>query len=203
MSTFIEVQNRINQDFLNRNFGDETKRAIKAAIRHYERQRMYFNETATALAASAGDMFVLLPSNFLVIDDLRITINSEDLKLRPQEPGYIRQMNLTGVQGQPTDYAFSQNKIMLAIVPDQSYSLPFYYIKNLPELVADSDENYWLQGSLQDVIAYNAAKLMWATVLRNDKEALKFKMLEDDAWQTTMGLVEQRRVPGRLKATQF
>lgn len=203
MSTFIEVVNRINDDFLNRPFGAETRRAIKAAIRHYEYRRWEFNETSTALTTSAGQSYLSLPSNFLVLDDLRITINSEDLALNPADAQYIRDMNVTGVTSQPTDYTIYQNRIELALIPDSAYSCPVYYLHSLPALSADTDTNAWITGAMEDVIAYHAAKLMWATVIRNDKEALKFAGLEAGAVKNVTSANEQRRVPGRLKATRF
>lgn len=203
MSTFAEVQNRINGDFLNRNFGAETQRAIQAAIRHYERRRWPFNETSVALTTSAGQAFVSFPSNFLLLDDLRITINSEDFSLHPQDAQYIRNWNATNTTGQPTDYAIYQNRVELAITPDSAYSLPVYYIKSLPTLSANSDTNAWIQGGMEDVIAYHAAKLMWATVLRNEKETAKYVGLEQLALSNMTSFNEQRIVPGRLKPTSF
>lgn len=203
MSTYIEVQNRINGDFMNRQLGAETRRAIQAAIRFYERRRWSFNQTATSIATSAGQTFVSLPSNFLILDDLRITLNGQAIPMHERDPQYIRDMNMTGVTGQPTDYAFTRNRLELAITPDAIYSLPLYYVKTLPELSADSDENYWTLGLTQDVIAYHAAKLLWATLLRNDREAAKYAALERDALMQVTSLVEQRVSPGSLKATTF
>ncbi len=203
MSTFIEVQNRINGDFLNRNFGAETQRAIKAAIRHHERKRWNFNETATTLTTSSSVGFVTLPSNFLILDDLQITVSGEDLPLYSQNPQTIRDMNVSRALAEPTHYAIYQNRIELALIPDSAYSLPVYYIKSLTALSADSDTNAWLEGVMEDVIAYHAAKLMWATVLRNDKEAMKFAALEATALSNMASFNEQRRTPGRLKPTSF
>lgn len=203
MSTFNEVQNRINGDFLNRNFGAETQRAIQAAVRHYERRRWNFNETATALTTSAGQTFVAFPSNFLVLDDLRITINSEDLPLIERDPDYIRDMNIARTRSQPTDYAIYQNRIELAVIPDAIYSLPIKYIKSLPVLSAGTDTNAWITGGMEDVIAYHAAKLMWSTVLRNEKETAKYAGLEAMAISNMTSYNEQHHTPGKLKATRF
>lgn len=203
MSTFNEVQTRINADYLNRAFGAETQRAIRAAIRHYERRRWSFNETATALTTSAGQAFVALPANFLLLDDLRITISNEALPLSKREPQQIRDMNISNQRSEPTDYALYQNRIELAMTPDSAYSLPVYYIKSLPTLSADSDTNAWITGGMEDVVAYHAAKLMWATVLRNDKEAAKFAVLEQTALSNMTSYHEQLRTPGKIKHTNF
>lgn len=203
MSTLLEVRNRINNDFLNRQFGDETLNAIKAAVRHYERKRWTFNETSTALTTSAGQAFVSFPDNLLILDDIRITINGESQPLLPRDPQFIRDSNMSNVQGQPVFYALYQDRVELSLIPNSAYAVPIYYIKQLPELSADNDTNAWLQGGMQDVIAYHAAKLIWGTVIRNDGEAAKFQKLENDAVDNMEGFHEQRRTPNRLKPTSF
>lgn len=203
MSTLLEVQNRINSDFLNRDFGAETRRAVQAAIRHYERKRWTFNETSTALTTSAGQAFVTFPDNLLILDDIRITINGESIPLLPRDPQFVRDSNMNNTEGQPVFYALYQDRAELSLTPDSAYAVPVYYVKSLPELSADSDTNEWIQGGMQDVIAYHAAKLIWGVTIRNDAEAAKFQKLENDAVNNMEGFHEQRRTPNRLKPTQF
>lgn len=203
MSTFIEVQNRINGDFLNRStFGDETKRAIKAAVRHYEYQRWMFNETSTALASSSSLSYITIPSNFLVLDDLRLTINGEDLPLHRRSPQTIRDWNTASTYGQPTDFAIYQGRIETFPIADSAYSVPIYYIKRLDVLSADSDTNEWIQGALEDVITYHATKLMWANVLRNKQEAATYAQFERDAYSVAAGERDQQQLT-HIKATSF
>lgn len=203
MSAYSEVQDRINSDYLNRTtFGAETKRAIQAAIRHYERRRWNFNETSTALTAASSIGYVALPSNFLVLDDLRITIDGSGLDMIREDPQTIRDMNTAPTFGQPTHYALYQNRVNFFPVPDSAYSTPLYYIKSLSVLSADTDTNAWIQGGMEDVIVYHATKLMWANVVRNDAEALKFAQLEADAVNAIVSHHEQYRNT-RLKATRF
>lgn len=204
MSTFQDIQDRINGDYLNRDtFTEETKRAIKATIRHYEYQRWPHNETATAIAATVGQDYLSLPSNFLVLDDHpRISLNGVTVELQRKTPREIREMNSSPQNGQPTHYSFYRNRINLFSPPDSAYSVNVYYLKQLPELSAGGDTNAWLTGGWQDVIAYGAAKLMWANVIRNDKEALKFATLERSALDV-MREQEHQLLMGRIASTQF
>jgi hypothetical protein len=203
MSTYLELQDRVNIDYLNRTgFTAATKRAILASIRHYERVRWNFNETSTALTTSSGQSFVTFPSNFLVLDDLRITINSEDLPLKRRDPQWIRDANMGSTANQPTDFAIYQNRAELFAVPNSAYSVPIYYVKSLTALSADTDTNAWTTGIMEDLIVYSAAKLMWANVLRNDTEAAKFAALEQGAFNEAIRHHEQFKFHG-LKATKF
>lgn len=203
MSTYLEVQDRINSDHLNRTgFTAETRRAIKAAVRRYERTNWSFNEASTAMATVAGQSYVSLPSDFLVLDDLRLVVNNENLPLMRRGHVYVRDMNMAGNVGQPTDFAFYNNRFELALVPDSAWTANVYYLKSLPVLSADIDTNEWIQGAMEDLIVYHASKLMWANVLRNEKEAVKFAQLERTALNTVEARHEQNRLSG-LTPTRF
>lgn len=203
MSTYIEVQDRINNDYLNRSvFGAETKRAIQAAIRAHQTRRWNFNETSTALTCVVSQTYITLPSNFLILDDLRLNDGVNNLKLIERDPDWIRNMNTAPTFGQPTDFSLYENRINLFAGPSSAYSIPIYYIKTLSLLSADSDTNAWIQGAMEDVIAYHATKLMWSNVIRNDQQAVKFDLLE----QRALANAETQHVQyrgGRLKATRF
>lgn len=190
MSTYLELVQRVRDDYVNRSdFTAEVKRHILAAVRFYERRRWRFNQSSTAIACSAGQSFVALPGNFLTEDLFRIESQGIDL-LRRELPDIV-QMRAFSATGIPTHYAIYGAKIELAVIPDSAYSANLYYLKTLSELSADTDTNGWTQGLAQDVIAYHAAKLMWANVIRNDAEAVKYAQLEADALSMLVSEHEQ------------
>ena len=66
MSQYSEVLDRITLDWLNRpDLRPEAGRAVKAAIRTFETQRFWFNETATAIATVSGQSYIAAPDNFV------------------------------------------------------------------------------------------------------------------------------------------
>jgi hypothetical protein len=179
MATYQEVQDRINNEYLNRGtFIQETKTAIKAAIRFYERQRWDFNETSVALATSAGQSYITFPDNYLILDHLQITVDGIDEKLERRDKAWILSRNAARDEGIPTDFATFQNRINLSPIPDDTYAVPIHYIKHLDELSAATDTNAWLEGAFEDLICYHAAKIVWGVAIRNDKEAAKFASME-------------------------
>lgn len=204
MSTFLQLQTRIQTDYLNRGtaFVDETKRAIQAAVRYYENERWKFNQTATALTTSSSAISVSMPSNLLLFDDLRITLNGEDLPLNRRDPQWIRDAGSNNTFGQPTDYAVYRNRFEFFPTPNSAYSLPCYYLKQLPELSADADSNAWTEGIMQDVIVYHATTELWAFVLRNDKEAAKFAARERTALQKA-DILREQFIFHQLRPTRF
>lgn len=204
MSTYAEIQTRINDSYLNRpDFSAETQTAIKAAIRFYEKKRWQFNETATALATSAGQAYLDLPDNLLVLDDLRINFSGfSGEPLFRADVGFIRDMRIGNAQGLPSHYAVSRKRAELALIPDSAWTVDCYYVKRLTELSAGTDTNAFISADFEDVIVYHATKLMWATVLRNDQEALKYAQLENLALNNVTGLNEQF-VSFKLRPTSF
>lgn len=180
MSTYSELQQRV-ADYINRSdFTSQIKQELKQAIRSLERQRWRFNETSTALVASAGQAFLALPSNYLVFDYLEISLTGGIVPFTQSDLATILEMRATSTTGIPTHFTIYADQIEIAIKPDSAYSCPLHYIKSLPELSADGDTNSWTNGLFQDAIVYHAAKQIWGLVLRDQKEASIFAALERD-----------------------
>ena len=202
MSTYGELQDRINLDYLNRtDFAAETRRSIQAAVRHYERKPWWFNETATSLTTSAGQSFVNFPANYHKLELLQITIASADYRLIPRDYSWIKDMNTTRTRGQPTDFAIYQNRIELGVIPDSAYSLPISYRHKFLTLSASSDTSDWTS-AVEDLVVYHATKLMLAGVIREPERAMAFQALEREALSSILG-ENEGRFADKLKATKF
>lgn len=203
MPTYLDTVTRIQTDCLNRtDFSDTVRRAIQTTIRHYERQRFWFNETATTLVCVASVETVVVPSNMMGMPDLLEVVqssNSTALVVRPFDN--IRAVNINRIVGLPTMYAKRHDSFYLANVPDSAYPLPCYYLKKLPALSADSDTNDWLSAA-EDVIVWGAAKLVWATTVRNVSAANVCAGLESDAVKELRRYADQHQ-SGKLTPTQF
>ncbi len=202
MATFAEIQNRINQDYLNRtDLSAQTRRAIFGAIRNYERYRFWFNDTATAVVTSPGAAFLSVPSDFLILDELEITENSADWRLIQLSIREIRRINTTQERNLPTHFAYHRDRWELAVIPDQSYTVTIRYVFQLPALSADTDENEWTIAG-QDLIAYRAASDVWMNVLRNPEQAMALKSWENEALLRLRAANEQR-IYHAIRATKF
>src|ERR1700739_4361067 len=104
---FGDIQNRINLDYLNRtDFANETKRAIIRAVKHYERARLWFNQTATAINANTAAYSIALPADFIALDFVTYTVNAgapQILNQRSYER--ITFKNQAGLSGTPEECA--------------------------------------------------------------------------------------------------
>lgn len=165
--TFLDVQNRINLDYLNRtDFTNETKRAIIRAQKHYERERFWFNQTATAINASTASTGVALPTDFIALDMVTVSVNGvagNPVVQRTMERVAYRQSD--GTSGQPQEVAVYGAQLQLYPKPSSAFPLTVRYVMKLPDLSADSDTNDWLSAA-EDLIVFHAAADMLANVIR-------------------------------------
>ncbi len=205
-TTLQDVQDRITLDYLNRtNLNAVTVRAIKAAIRHYERKRWPWNETTTTLTASNGQATLTLPADFLSLDLLEVQFQSATYALTRRSFEEVRQLNVTGNDNKdlPTSFAQRGYNFYLAPIPNSAYLVNCHYLQKLTELTSGTmtGTNDWLSAA-EDLIVYHATKLVWANTLRNTDEATKYAQLEQDAYKQLRSYIEQRS-NNALRATKF
>lgn len=204
MATYEQVQDRINNEFLDRSdLTAETKTAIKATIRHYERKRFPFNESSTAFATSASVSATTLSTAFFSVDYVRLFYQaSASYELTKCAMGDLLNMRAGAIaQGMPTHYALYGLNIEYFPIPDSAWTVTVHGIHQLSALSASSDTNDWLSAA-EDLIVYGATKLVWANVLRNKEEAANFQVLEEDAYNVLQEATEQRLATG-IRPTKF
>lgn len=183
MATYGEIQDRVNNDILNRtDLTAETARCIKAAVRHYERNPYWFNQSSTALATVSSQSFIARPSTFFRIDELRFFYAaSASYALTPTDMVELNDMR-GGAQahGDPTHWAINGDQIELFPIPNAVDTVVARGYQTFAALSASTDTNGWTSAA-EDLVVYHAAKLMWATVLRNNENAMIFAQLEKSA----------------------
>lgn len=171
MPTFKEVQDRINLDYLNRtDFTNETKRSIQRAIKHYERNRFWFNQTATAINASTANTSITLPADFVALDMVTVTTNGGAPSIINQRAfERVTYRNAAGTSGVPEECAVYNGTLRVYPKPSSAFPVTVYYTMALPTLSADSDTNDWLSAA-EDVIVFHATADMIANVVRGSPQ---------------------------------
>lgn len=201
MPTFLEVQQRINLDKLNRmDMLPETKRAIQAAIRSYEGQRFWFNETSTIINCVANQSYISFPSDFMMLDELRVTVQSADYRLIQKSLDEIYEINVTRSKSQPDYFCQFGQRFELSPIPDSAYPVIVTYMQKLPTLSADTDTNDWLSAA-EDLVVYCAAKML-AADLGNVGEASKFAELEGIFYRQLLRVRDQKTIT-HIRPTKF
>lgn len=202
MPTYLQVRNRIATDFIGRSDLDtQIQNGIQTTIRHYQRERFWFNETSTLLMAVASVETIATPADFLFLQELMVIQNSANIQLVAAPFDFIRRLNINTTVGLPTRYCLYGENFHLANIPDSAYVVPCYYINQLPVLSADADTNGWLSAA-EDLVVYGAAKYVWANFIRNLSAAGTCAALEQAAASEFRREAEQRQNL-ELKPTTF
>lgn len=167
MTTFREMQDRINLDYLNRtDLQNETKRAIVRAIKHYEKTRFWFNITATAVAIGTASVTVAVPVDFLALDYVTVRDSSIDsiVNIRRWDRIAYRNQN-TALSGVAQEICYWRDAFFFTPKPNSATSLTIHYTQAFPTLSADADVNQWTSAG-EDLIVHHATADMLANVLR-------------------------------------
>lgn len=173
MATFAQMQDRINLDYLNRtDLGAETKRAIIRAVKHYEKERFWFNMTATAIAiGTASTTLAAIPSDFLALDFVTVRDTSIDsiVVIRSFDRIAYQNRNIpaggTGASGVPIEICYWHDTFLFTPKPQSATTMTIHYVQSLPTLSADADVNQWTSAG-EDLIIHHATADMLANVLR-------------------------------------
>lgn len=208
MATYREMQDRINLDYLNRtDLGNETKRAIIRAVKHYEKMRFWFNQTSTALAVGTASSTVAIPADFLALDFATVRDTSVDsiVVIRSFDRITYKNSN-TSLSGVPEEVAYFKDALYFTPKPRSATTMTVYYTHAFPALSADTDTNPWTSAG-EDLIVHHAAADMLANVLRvTDTEQYKsHKLWEQEAYNNLktgndmrMGFGQDTGVVGQL-----
>ena len=189
MATFREMQDRINLDYLNRtDLTNETKRAIVRAIKHYEKLKFWFNQTATALAIGTASVSVAIPADFLAMEFVTVRDSSIDSIVVQRAFDRIAYQNSnTALSGVPKEISYFKDALYFTPKPSSATSLTLYYTHSLAALSADTDTNQWTSAA-EDLIVHHATADMLANVLRvTDRSQYEsHKAWEAEAMKTLM-----------------
>jgi hypothetical protein len=197
MSTYTQVQSRIADDILRSDLTSQIQQQIKLAVKHYRTFPFWFNEGRTTLTASSSASFLTVPSDFVDVVHLQIKVGGHPL------PMYMKDLQTvvdarSGSGSQPTEYCYFADRFELNCEVNTQYEFPLWYVKELTELSAGSDENEWLKSG-EDLIVYRAEKMLYANVLKDKAQAKVCAELERDAKVALLRFRDQKTGTGQAK----
>lgn len=200
MATYIETQQRIASEISRDDLTTNIRQEILSAIEYYKQRRFWWNETTGTTTTVASTNYVSLPSDFVDLDILQITVGSNTTKLLQQTYDDIVGWDINGQTGQPTSFALYQDRVRLYPTPNDAYTITFHYVKALAELSDDADENAWLTDG-EELIRLHAKKMLYANKIRNAKAAQDMAALEELVLLRLESRNQRRVTTGRLKAS--
>ena len=199
MATYLETQTRIANELSRSDLTAEIKLAILSSIEYYKRRRFWWNESTTTAVTVASTAYVALPTDFVELDMLQITIGSNITELDKRSYDEIVTWKANSSAGQPTDFALYQNRVELYRIPDAIYTLTFHYVKQLTALSADADTNTWLTEG-EELIRCHAKKILYVHNLRNTAAAQDMQAMEDAVLLRLESQNHRRVTTGRARA---
>lgn len=199
MATYLETQQRIATELNRSDLSTPIQSAIKSAIAYYKKRRFWWNETTGSLSCTASQAYVTLPTDFVDLDYLQVTIGSTLNELRRVSYFDIVKWRANSSEGQPTDFDLYQNRIELFRVPDSTYTLTIHYVKELTVLSGDSDENAWLTDG-EELIRCHAKRDLYIHNIRNTAAAQDMQAMVDSALFRLESQNTRRTTTGKTRA---
>lgn len=204
MATYKDLQDRINLDYLNRmTLMPEVKRAIAIAIRTYEANRYWFNETSVALFASAFQPAIDVPADFLEPIRLELTVGGGTSEVPRRELEQIREIAMNSPTSQPTHYTYYGDQLVLSATPNDTYSGTLYYVRSLPALVADDDTNAWTNEAANLIAHCATLELMTGVLQVTDTQKIARHQMLLQMAERELNTRNSTRLTHRLRSTYF
>lgn len=183
MSTFGEMNRRIADELKRGDLSSQINLAIKSAITYYNADNQSFREHRAQLNTDPSTEYYGLPSNFIEIDDLRISVNNSIYQLTRKSQNYINAIYSAEAidSGTPDKYSVYQEQIRLYPVPDQTYTLYLDYKRSLTDLSATSDTNDFMT-KYENLIRSRAKWDIYQNVLKiyDDAQVMKQQELDEE-----------------------
>lgn len=208
MSTFLEMQEAIEDYILRTDINPQVQKAINRAIAKYSKARFWFTETEESFNTVQGDWFYGIPpvpSDIRQIDYLRITVNNVYYEVIQRNIQWIIDANVNNNQGQPTDWAWWQNRIYFYPVPQDAYPITIFYQKSYAPLVDPTDENdFTTIPEAEDLIEAEALRWLYKKVILDPQKAEEYKIEAKDCLRVLNEINESMTgIEGNIEPTQW
>lgn len=148
--TYLDMQNRIQDEVQDTALLPQIKLAIQTAISYYERTRFYFNtKTATWNTVGGQEYYGTaaladIPNLIRIFDPMKCQITGFNYDIWPTDEGYINSAQNGQIVTRPQYYAYYGQQIRLFPIPDTAYLITMQYHYRLQTLVNDADTNAWM-----------------------------------------------------------
>lgn len=145
MSDFGTMQARINSELSHPELAARIPDAIQAALRHFEGERLWFNEAEATASTVDGTQAYAVPTDLIEIDTLTLTTGDFRIPLKRRPWAWMRRNDLdTSLTGRSSNWAYYADQIWLYPIPDAVYTLTISYLKRLSALSDMTDTNAWM-----------------------------------------------------------
>lgn len=211
MSTFGQMQDRIADELNRTDLTSQIQKAIKSAIKVYDKQRFWFNESRSFTFSTVGGQEFYTSSdnadipNLLAIDTAQIAIASTDKYLLSRvsyEEMEATSANGTSDEGQPTWFAYYNKQLRLYPIPDAVYTIRVSGHWALTDLSLTTDTNNWMTDG-EILIRSRAKREIFTHVIRDVEGVAAMAQAENAELRELRSATGMRGSSGFLQATEF
>jgi len=211
MTTYGVMQDRIIDECARDTdsaFPAIVRREIQSAIRHYERERFFFNEKRATFSVSSSQEWYTsadlsdLPG-IVEFDGLTINLNSRLCPLTQRTFAYLEAiMSATTIFGDPTEFCIYRQQIRVYPVPNQGRAVTASYLYKFTTLSASTDTNAWMTDG-EELIRSRAKRKLYAEVIKDTDQAVIAAQSEAEALGSLRTETTARLASGRIMPRYF
>jgi len=207
MSTYGTMQDRIADEINRTDLTTQIQSAIKSAIQFYKTHRFNFNEGKSVRNTADGDEFVGLPSDYLEVDTLGITVSSRYYQLMQRTHESLDKITWSdgSYKGFPIMYAIYEQNIRLYPIPDGTYELKMTYLRSLSDVSATGDTSSWFTDG-EELVRTHAKIDLLENIIRGPdamNEAGSLRMRENEVLRNMRSASTRRRATNRITPSGF
>lgn len=206
MATYRSVRNNILTDlFRVGTLTAQANTAIQDAVKFYEGEPFWFNETRATASTVSAQAFYGVPYDFVELVSLTITINGSTHRLLNKPYEYIEERHESDDSslGYPQVYAIYDEQIRLWPIPNSSaWSLTFSYIRRFDDLEDEGDTNVWTNEA-EALIRARAEGYLLTRILDEPDKAGRVRRIEAEEFTRLKGETNRRLMTGRPRKRAF
>lgn len=207
--TLADLRAQVEDDLARTDLTSQVVFAIGSAIRAYEGERFYFNETAdqtlTLSVGVASVPWASLPRNFLTIDAIRFLMpgstNVFSTMIKRSYDWIVEQRNI-GITAPPSEYCVYNNALMFDCSDSVDNTLMLDGLLKLSTASSSNDTSVWFNDAV-DLIRSRTRYEINVNILKDGEAAAGAATMEDRAYRRLKGITTNLKTTGRVVATYF
>ncbi len=178
MTDYVTMQTRIADELIDSGALStaQIKAAIQSAIKFYERKPFYFNQKkeGTFSTVASQEYYGSAANSDIpyIIQFFGFTIGTSKNPVTKVDFSAIDAVQTGSITGEPSSYAYWEQKIRLYPIPSAVYTATMAYIYRLTTLSADGDTNAWMTDA-EELIRQSAKRILALDILHADDIAMR------------------------------
>lgn len=213
--TYKNIQDRVADELNRTDLTAQIKKAIISAVEHYERERWWFEETIdTSVTTTAAQNYVTnaVITTMARIDKVQLTVGgSKYTVFKVPYDEWALEAATSTTSGQPTEYAYYQDRLYLFPTPGSTYTLTISGVQRLTTLSSDNDANGFTN-YCEELIRQRAKADIRANIVLDEKAVEEAKQIgaaggtflsgmERAAYLNVARERDERATTGRMRAS--